>query len=210
VPEIIAALGWPHFAFAFGVVFLLVFHAQLRALLGRITSIDKTGIRTQPNPEIQREDPKKIEAAQELLLAIGNTVVLQDIEGRIKNELTTRQLSVEGETTKVLIKYLAAAQVGLEFEQIQNLIFGSQIYLLNKLNQVTGQGQSLTLIESHFEHVQNMFSDSFADWTLEKYLHFLFERRLIVLQDGRYHISNLGKEYLVWKARTGRADNNAL
>ena len=210
MPEIIAALGWPHFAFAFGVVFLLVFHAQLRALLGRITSIDKTGIRTQPNPEIQREDPKKIEAAQELLLAIGNTVVLQDIEGRIKNELTTRQLSVEGETTKVLIKYLAAAQVGLEFEQIQNLIFGSQIYLLNKLNQVTGQGQSLTLIESHFEHVQNMFSDSFADWTLEKYLHFLFERRLIVLQDGRYHISNLGKEYLVWKARTGRADNNAL
>ena len=210
MPEIIAALGWPHFAFAFGVVFLLVFHAQLRALLGRITSIDKTGIRTQPNPEIQREDPKKIEAAQELLLAIGNTVVLQDIEGRIRNELTTRQLSVEGETTKVLIKYLAAAQVGLEFEQIQNLIFGSQIYLLKKLNQVTGQGQSLALIESHFEHVQKMFNDSFADWTLEKYLHFLFERQLIVLQDGRYHITNLGKEYLVWMARTGRAENNAL
>ena len=208
--EIIAALGWPHFAFAFGVVFLVVFHAQLRGLLGRITSIDKTGIRTQPNPEIQREDPKKMEAAQELLLAIGNTVVLQDIEGRIRNELTTRQLSVEGETTKVLIKYLAAAQVGLEFEQIQNLIFGSQIYLLKKLNQVTGQGQSLALIESHFEHVQKMFSDSFADWTLEKYLHFLFERQLIVLQDGRYHITNLGKEYLVWMARTGRAENNAL
>ena len=210
MPEIIAALGWPHFAFSFGVVFLLVFHAQLRALLGRITSIDKTGIRTQPNPEIQREDPKKIEAAQELLLAIGNTVVLQDIEGRIRNELTTRQLSVEGETTKVLIKYLAAAQVGLEFEQIQNLIFGSQIYLLKKLNQVTGQGQSLALIESHFEHVQKMFNDSFADWTLEKYLHFLFERQLIVLQDGRYHNTNLGKEYLVWMARTGRAENNAL
>ena len=210
MPGIIAALGWPHFAFAFGIVCLLFFHVQLRALLDRITSIDKTGIRTQPNPEIQREDPKKIEAAQELLLAIGNTVVLQDIESRIRNELTTRQLSVEGETTKVLIKYLAAAQVGLEFEQIQNLIFGSQIYLLKKLNQVTGQGQSFALIESHFEHVQKMFNDSFADWTLEKYLHFLLERRLIVLLDSRYHITNLGKEYLVWMARTGRAENNAL
>jgi hypothetical protein len=210
MPEIIAALGWPHFAFAFGLVFLLVFHEQLRALLGRITSIDKTGIKTYVNPEIQREDPNKIEAAQELLLAIGNTVVLQDIEGRIRGELTARQLVVEGETTKVLIKYLAAAQVGLEFEQIQNLIFGSQIFLLKKLNEVTGQGQLPTLVEAHFEEVQSMFPDSFADWSLEKYLYFLFERNLVVHQDCRYHITNLGKEYLVWMARTGRADNKPL
>ena len=181
MPEIIAALGWPHFAFAFGLMFVLVFREQLRALLGRITSIDKTGIKTQPNPEVQREDPKKIEAAQELLLAIGNTVVLQEVEGRIRSELTTRQLVVEGETTKVLIKYLAAAQVGLEFEQIQNLIFGSQIYLLKKLNEVTGQGQLPALVEAHFAHVQSMFATSFADWSLEKYLYFLFERNLVGL-----------------------------
>lgn len=210
MPEIIEALGWPHFAFAFGIVFLLIFREQLRALLGRITSIDRTGIKTQPNPEIQREDPKKIEAAQELLLAIGNTVVLQELEGRIRNDLTTRQLSVDGETTKVLIKYLAAAQVGLEFEQVQNLIFGSQIYLLKKLNEVSGQGQLPALVEAHFEHVQKMFGDSFGDWSLEKYLYFLFERNLIVHQDGRYHITNLGKEYLVWMARTGRAENKPL
>lgn len=208
--EVIAALGWPHFAFAFGTVFLLVFREQLRALLGRITSIDRTGIKTQPNPEIQREDPKKAEVAQELLLAIGNTVVLEDIEGRIRTDLTKLELSVEGETTKVLIKYLAAAQVGLEFEQIQNLIFGSQIYLLKKLNEVTGQGQVPALVESHFEHVQKMFSESFVDWSLENYLYFLFARQLIVFQDGRYHITHLGKEYLVWIARTGRPENRGL
>lgn len=210
MPEIIAAFGWPHFAFAFGIVFLVIFREPLRALLGRITSIDRTGIKTQPNPEIQREDPKKIEAAQELLLAIGDTVVLQNIENGIRTDLTTRLLSVEGETTKVLIKYLAAAQVGLEFEQIQNLIFGSQIYLLKKLNEVTGQGQSPALLEAHFEHVQKMFSESFADWSLEKYLYFLVERQLIVFQDDRYHITHLGKEYLVWMARTGRAENKVL
>ncbi len=191
-------------------MFLLIFREQLRALLGRITSIDRTGIKTQPNPEIQREDPKKIEAAQELLLAIGNTVVLQELEGRIRNDLTTRQLSVDGETTKVLIKYLAAAQVSLEFEQVQNLIFGSQIYLLKKLNEVSGQGQLPALVEAHFKDVQKMFGDSFGDWSLEKYLYFLFERNLIVHQDGRYHITNLGKEYLVWMARTGRAENKQL
>ena len=208
--EILAALGWPHFAFAFGVVFILAFREQLRGLLGRVTSIDRTGIKTEPNPEIQREDPKKIEAAQELMLAIGNTVVILEIEDRIKNDLAARQLSVEGETTKVLIKYLAASMVSLEFEQIQNLIFGSQIYLLKKLNEVTGQGQPPAFVESHFQHVQKIFSDSFSEWSLENYLYFLIARKLIVLQDGRYHITNLGKEYLVWMARTGRGENNAL
>lgn len=102
MPEIIDAFVWPHFAFAFGLVlrFMLVFRRQLGPLLGRITSSDKTGIKTQPNPEIQREEPKKIAAARELLPAIGNTVVLQDLEGRIRNDLTTRQLSVDGETVK--------------------------------------------------------------------------------------------------------------
>jgi hypothetical protein len=208
--EIIAALGWPHFAFAFGIVFLLVFREQLRSLLGRITSIDKTGIKTQPNPENQREDQNRSEAAQVLLLAIGNTVVLQDIEGRIKNDLTVRKLNIEGETTKVLIKYLAATQVTLEFEQIHGLIFGSQIYLLKKLNEVAGQGRLPADVEAQFEHVQKMFPKSFGDWSLEQYLYFLFERKLLVLLDGRYHISNLGKEFLVWLARTGRSENKPL
>lgn len=208
--DIIAAIGWPHFAFAFGLICLLIFRGQLRGLLDRITSIDKTGIKTHPNPNIQRENPKKIEAAQELMMAIGNTTVIQDVEGYIRKDLTDRQLDVEGETTKVLIKYLAAARVSLEFEQIQSLIFGSQIFLLKKLNEVTGQGQSLAMIQFHFEHVQKVFAESFSDWSLEQYLHFLFSRRLIVIQDGRYHITILGKEYLVWMARNGRSESNAF
>jgi len=208
--QLISALGWPHFAFTFGIVFLLTFQKELRNLLGRVTSIDKTGIKAQPNPEIQGEDPKRIEAAQELLLAIGNTVVLQEIEDRIKSELTSRHLVIEGETPKVLIKYLAAAQLSLEFEQVNNLIFGSQIYLLKQLNEVSGQGQTFDLVELHYQHVKNMFGESFSNWSLEKYLQFLFERNLVTFQEGRYHITNLGKEYLIWMARFGRSENKPL
>jgi hypothetical protein len=107
-------------------------------------------------------------------------------------------------------RYLAAAKVSLEFEQIQNLIFGSQIYLLKKLNEIAGQDLSPAELQLHYEHVQKMFSEQFSDWSLEKYLHFLFARSLVVLQDGRYHITNLGKEYLVWIARTGRTENKAF
>ncbi len=179
-------------------------------MLGRVTSIDKTGIKAQPNPDAQREDQKKLEAAQELLLAIGDTVAIKEGESRIRNDLMARHLEVEGETTKVLIKYLSASMVALEFEQIQNLIFGSQIFLLKKLNEVSGQGQSAAAVQTHFEKVQNMFPDSFSDWSLDNYLHFLISRRLIVQTDGSYHITHLGNEYLVWMARYGRRENNAL
>ena len=208
--EIIASLGWPHFAFAFCLIFIFVFRPQLGALLSRVTSIDKLGIKTQPNPEIQREDPKKIEAAQELLLAIGNTVVLQDIEDQIRTDLAARNLEANGETNKVLIKYLAATLVALEFERIQNLIFGSQIYLLKKLNEVSGKGLSPAAIGSNFEHVKQLFPEAFNEWSLDEYLAFLFARKLIVVTNDNYHITNLGNEYLVWMARTGHREDNAL
>lgn len=179
-------------------------------MFGRVTSIDKTGIKTQPNPDSQREDLKRVEAAQELTLEIGNTIVLQEVETRIRSDLVSRNLQDDGETSKVLIKYLAATKVALEFEQIHNLIFGSQILLLKKLNEVTGIGQVSSLVQAHFTHVQLSFPDSFSNWSLEKYLNFLFERALIVRQDDNYHITNLGKEFLVWMARTGRRENNAF
>ena len=210
MPEVIAALGWPHFAFAFGLVVVLVFRTQLASLLGRVTSIDKTGIKAHPNPEVQTEESKKVEAAQELMLAIGNTVVLQDVESQIRKDLTDRHLEIAGETTKVLVKYLAATMVALEFEQIQGLIFGSQIFLLKKLNEVRGQGLSSAAVESHYEHVKQLFPDSFGDWSLDRYLNFLLVRNLVIASDGIYHLTNLGNEYLVWMARTGRAENAAL
>ena len=57
--EIVKALGWPHFTFLFCVVFILLFRKPLFALISRITSIDKSGIKASQSPEVQREEQKK-------------------------------------------------------------------------------------------------------------------------------------------------------
>ncbi len=90
------------------------------------------------------------------------------------------------------------------------MIFGSQILLLKRLNEVAGQGQSRDAVEEHFRAVQAMFGDSLGDWSLDGYVQFLFGRNLIAFQDGRYHVSNLGKEYLVWLTREGRSESEPL
>lgn len=207
--EILKSLGWPHFAFLFALACVVLFRSQLAGLLTRITSIDKSGIKAQAAPEAQREEKKK-EATQELLLAIGNSIVLQDIETRIRQDLENRGLETGGDTPKVLIKHLAATKILLEFEQIHNLIFGSQIFLLKKLNEVAGQGKPEAFVVSHFEHAKTLFPGSFRDWNLGQYLEFLFARILILRNNGVYHVTNLGVEYLTWIARNGRREDNPL
>lgn len=207
--EIIKAFGWPHFSFLFGLIFLLLFKNQLGDLISRVTSIGKEGVKAAPTPEAQREK-KKTEAVQELLLAIGDSIVLRDIEGRIKSDLTDRELEIDGDTVKVLIKHLAAVKLLLEFEQVYNLIFGSQIYLLKKLNEVVGQGQNRQNVIAHFEHVREMFKSDLGDWSFEQYMAFLINRSLVTVDNETYHVTNFGVEYLTWMARNGRSENRPL
>lgn len=207
--EILQNLGWPHFSFLFAVIFLFVFKKPLSSFISRVKSIDKSGVKTSATPEAQREEDKK-EAVQELLDAIGTSIVLKDLEDRIKSDLLERGLETNGDTITVLIKLLAAAKILLGFEQIHNLIFGSQIFLLKKLNEVAGQGKPKEFIDSHYQNVQELFSEQLGSWTLEQYLSFLLNRSLITIADNSYHITNLGVEYLTWIVRSGRREDNPL
>jgi hypothetical protein len=208
--ELIAALGWPHFSFAFGLLFLLLFKAQIAGLLSRVTSIDKSGIRTQPVPDTQAEGTRRVEAAQELLLEISDTVVTKEVESKIRQDLELRGLETTGETIKVLIKYLAASQCFLQFEHIHSAIFSSQIGLLRRLNQFPGNGQSVIDVEAYFSSVQSTHAPTFDDWLPERYLNFLFYKNLIIKKDGRILITHLGNEYLIWLAKSGKSEGIAL
>jgi len=136
--------------------------------------------------------------------------VLREVEGRIKADLEDRGLEAEGDTAKVLVKHLAATKILLEFEQIHNLIFGTQIFLLKKLNEVGGQGKNREYVIAHFEQVKELFKSNFVQWSFDQYMAFLLTRLLVTVDRDTYHITNLGVEYLTWMARTGRSENQPL
>jgi hypothetical protein len=177
--------------------------------MARVTSIGKEGVKIAPTPEAQREK-QRTEAVQELLLAIGDSIVLRDVEGHIKSDLENRGLELGGDTVKVLIKHLAASKILLEFEQVHNFIFGSQIFLLKKLNEVAGQGQKRENVIAHFERAKDLFKPEFVDWSFDQYMAFLVGRSLVTIDLDTYHITNLGVEYLTWLARSGRSENRPL
>ncbi|HVS26752.1 MAG TPA: hypothetical protein VHE58_05575 [Burkholderiales bacterium] len=207
--EFINVITWQHLAFIFALVFIALFRQPLSDLIRRITKIDKKGLTAGPAPEAQREksDP---EAVQQLLDVVGNSIVITDIEGRIKNELKAKGLSTEGDSVKVLIRHLVGTQLLLSFEQIHSLIFGSQIFLLKKLNEVAGQGRPLSFVNGHIDHVKTLYSNALGDWSHNQYLEFMYGRLLIIRHGDQIHITNLGVEYLTWVARNGRREDNPL
>lgn len=126
--DIFSAITWHHLAFLFALAFIAIFRQPLSELIRRTTKIGKDGLSAGPAPDAQREkfDP---EAVQQLLDVIGNSIVIADIEGRVRTELKEKGLSAEGDTIKVLIRHLAGTQLLLSFEQIHNLITDPQPYI---------------------------------------------------------------------------------
>ena len=156
-------------------------------------------------PKVDREEVEK------LLAVIGDSVVIQDLVGRINAELESKGLSTDGDSEKILSKHLAGTQLLLAFEQIHSVIFGSQIYLLKKLNESAGEGKPIDFVHDHIDHVKSIFADNLSSWDYEQYLAYLFSHQLVVKGDNeKIHITNLGVEYLTWIIRNGRKENKPL
>ncbi|MDD5241655.1 MAG: hypothetical protein PHG47_08040 [Sulfuricella sp.] len=203
------AITWHHLAFIFALAFIAIFKQPLSELIRRTTKIGKEGLIAGSAPEAQREKSNP-EAVQQLLDVIGNSIVITDIESRVKAELTEKGFNTDGDTVKVLIRHLAGTQLLLKFEQIHSLIFGSQIFLLKKLNEVAGQGKPLTFVNDHIDYIKTIYPSGLGEWTYDQYLSFMYGRLLLVRHGDMIHITNLGVEYLTWVARNGRSENNPL
>lgn len=207
----IASVTWHHLAFIFALVFIFLFSEPLSGLITRTTKINKDGLIADPSPEIQREKSStSVESVQKLLDVVENSIVISEQEELIRRDLLSRGLVVDGDTNKVLIKHLAGTQILLAFERVHSLIFGSQIYLLKKLNEVVGQGRDLEFVLNHFAHVKGISPNELGDWDAEQYLAYLYSQILIKRHMDQFHITNFGVEFLTWMARNGRREDKAL
>lgn len=205
---IIANLSWPHVSLVFAIFFVIIFYKPIRDFIGRIKSIGKTGLTTETVPKPQDEEKRK--RAVEELMKLRDSPLMLEVETLIKKDLEQRGLETGGDTIRILIRHLAATQLILDFEQIHSLIFGSQIFLLKKLNEVAGQGHETQFVEKHFQHVQQLFPNDLGTWTLEQYLAYLVGRNLITISGGKYHITVKGVEFLVWMVKTGHREDRLL
>ena len=119
-------------------------------------------------------------------------------------------MQTTGDSIDVLIRHLAGPSLLLSFEQTHSQIFGSQLALLRLLNEMVGQGRSVTFIKDYFDHIKLSFPEAFDEWSVDQYLNYMFVNLLITQNENKIHITNKGVEYLTWIARNGIQDNKPL
>lgn len=200
------ALTVPHLFFISFVICIMCFGVPIIGLISRITAISKTGIEVKSDPNMQRKE-KQPETEQELLVSFEKSPILSKIEQKIKSDLQEKKLSISGRTNKFLINLAAIHITIAHFEKTHNFIFGSQIFLLKKLNEMSDQGRPEEYIRAYFEQIKPSFPKELSAWTMEQYLGFLLEQSLIAKQNNTYRITDTGIEFLMWMTKNGRIED---
>ena len=206
VAELLNATTWIHLVFLFAVLFLLVFRDQVSSLISRTRKIGKEGLSADPVPEKQQEKIEtNSEAVQKLLNMVSDSHLINNLEESIYIDLEDRNISDDTDKVKVLVNQLAVTQTLLAFEIVYSLIFGSQIILLEKINEVRAQGMETNAVNQYFDQVKATYPEQLEQWSSARYLKFLLENSLIHHNDGKYYITESGTEFLIWLTKNGRS-----
>jgi len=204
--------AWPMAAVAFGVIFLLLFRAQIAGFLTRVKSVGRHGVSTlasagQRSIEQQADAPTSKEV-QDLLQSFDSPALLGQ-ERFLLADLEARRLDSTSDTTKVLVRHLAKTRLVLGCELVYRLIFGSQIALLKSIN-TRGGGMPEADAHQFYQAVASTYPDIFPVDQPEPYLGFLVRQGLLFSQDGHFLITDFGREFLVWLAQSGAPENKGL
>ena len=109
-----------------------------------------------------------------------------------------------------LLHEISIRDIIIDFERIYNSIFGSQIMLLDYLQNLPN-GWARQNIESFWENIRKINLNIMKDWTIDSYLNFLFRKELIeVFQSINYKITKKGSAFLEYISNMKYAKNKIL
>ena len=211
--KLVGVVAWPLVA----VVALLLFHKPVIEFIKKIKSFKGLGVEVEA-PETQKveaqeaqvtEDRSNKEVVYKLLTDVKSSIALDNTDAQLRSELIASGLNVDGDVPRVLIRYLASASLLLHFEQVHTLIFGSQILLLKRLNEVRNVGRAFAYVEAHFLALQKV-ETAFEEWDWHQYVEFLKWKKLVGEGDSNLFITPMGGEYLSWIATMGRSEDRPL
>lgn len=132
-------------------------------------------------------------------IAPSARVVVNEFEAELRSQL--EQLNASDQLA-TLSRWYAELRATATHEFLFNRIWTSQIALLNVLNQSGGSLPSDD-VKSRYAMVTEAFPDGYPAPTMEVWVHFLLAYRLAVWEGTDLHITEFGKDFLLYLVTAG-------
>jgi len=186
-------------------VFLVMFHKQINALISRIKSIGREGVILDSERQESRTEIDPRVEAENLMRQLDNKLILE-VEDLIKGELSKKKL-LGAEGVPVLIRYVSALSIAYSFSEAYRMIWGSQLSLLDYLN--TNDPQPTTALRPFYNLGASQYPAIYQAYTFEQWLNFLKAHLLIREDVGLTGITVRGREFLTYLTTAGLSRNKA-
>jgi len=185
-------------------VFICMFRRNIAGLLDRAKTVGYRGVELQADiPDQTHRDVGK--AAADRLVHALDSPALKDTEKFIRELLTNLKIDEAGDKEKVLIRYLAADELLIRFMQVESSIWGSQIYILEHLNDAREGIPKEEVKAVYYDKAAEKYAEVYALYTYDNYLAYLRAFGLIIDRNGRLCISQFGVEFLQYLINRGKS-----
>jgi len=186
------------------IFFLVFFHKNIRAFIDRTKEVRYGRAGVQAESSSQEPVDTSAHSTEKLMKALDSPV-LREQEDWINQTLKGAGIKEGPDKEKVLIHYLAATHLALIFERIDSAIWGSQIYVLEHLNEKRQGVLKEDIKTFYYDEAVKKWPHFFEGYSCDAYLDFLKNSNLVLEKNGYLLITILGVEFLQYLARTGKS-----
>jgi len=182
-----------------GLVILVPQRDAIGALIRRTKHIGKGGLTTSDTAALTTQKEVKPSGVEELLGVFENQLLVEQ-EKIILNFLSDKNILEHAERERVLLRYLANAQIVNRFEAVYAGVFGSQLRALEMLNQTPGFTLPTATLEGWYQvglaGAPGIYGATGEKYAFGQWLGFMYRWSLIGVTGTDCHITLAGQEFL--------------
>lgn len=206
IKGLVESLAWPLVGLVAVIVFLLFFRKEIAGFINRIRSVGKGGIETTSSAR-EEAAARTINVARQEFMENPQSITLSEQEKKIKDVLKRLGFESSGDAIDVLVRELARTQINYGFLDIYNIIYGSELRLLEHLNSISGSGYTDGELDRYIATVRAQFPNRPNTENKESFMSILLTSNLVTRNNNRYFITELGREFLAWIIKQGKSQN---
>lgn len=209
--EVMKIVIWP-------IVVIICFLALKKTIIDLINRINKIGygnLAAETSPQQNKNQDKTLLEKSKLVekndivektLGLFSPETLDKAIEMIDNESKVNEIKDVNDKAEVLHKYSQALYLIITFERTYNLLFGSQLYIIQRVNTTTSETK--TSLKRFYDDVHKLYPEFYETYSYDDYFAYLIKSNLIILLDNdSCQITFLGKDLLKYLVETGQPLN---